>query len=137
MANHRYNRLLCRMSGPYRVHRVQPHSVSIEEEGKPSTVSIKRLMLSPTRELVTEMPDKTTHTTRPQLESPEQRDAAKEKKEATRNNTYVPQKYVVSRLACYVDTPQGRRHVVREYGCRSGGETPEPPHHIPKYFIWQ
>lgn len=48
MANATYNKLLIRALGPFHVNSVQPHTLTIEEDGIPNTISIDRATRAPT-----------------------------------------------------------------------------------------
>lgn len=108
MGNLQYNKLLRRTSGPYRLVSVQLHTVEINEDRIPNAVSADSLKLSRTRTHVTDTKYKKMQTTRPLHEHRQQRAAVKDAKKTTKNDTAVPEQFVVSHISRHVDTPQGK-----------------------------
>lgn len=99
VANRRNNKLLRQASGPYRVLRVQRHTVTIADDSTTKTVSMDGPMLSLPRQQVTDKAYETTHIWRPQNESQERQRAVKDAKEATKDDITVAQEYVKSPIA--------------------------------------
>lgn len=60
----------------------------------------------------------------------EQGNAVEDAKKATKDDTVVQRKYVISRIVHLLDAPQGRKYVVICYRCGPGDETLEQAHHI-------
>lgn len=108
MTNRRY-KLLRRPSVPYKLSSVYPHTVAIKRDWIPNTVSIDRLTQSRTREQVTYTPQETMHTTRQAKGNRQRRKPIKYTKGATKIDTTVLQRNVVSRIMRQVDTTQERK----------------------------
>lgn len=135
MENHRSNELIHKAVGPYEVLSFQLHIETIKEEGISNTDSSDCDKVSSTRGKITDKPCKTTHTTGQQSENQQRRNADKDAKEATKDDTILPQEYVVNIIMHHVDIPQGRRNLARWSGYSQIDDILESPHKIPTNFI--
>lgn len=70
--NYQFKRLLWRKPGPWKVPSVQFPAERVEEVGKPSDVSINRLILSPASTQMTNTPYRMMQTTQLGLENQQQ-----------------------------------------------------------------
>lgn len=90
MASRRFNKLIRQKFGRYRVLIVKRHTVTIEKEGIPNTISTNCRAESPPWEQVTNNLIETTHTGRQPKGNKQRRNAVKDARRAKRSNTTLP-----------------------------------------------
>lgn len=87
--------------------------MNFEENGVPNTVSIDLQTASLIQEQATENPHERTHATRQQNENQQGQMVVEDAKGTRKGDTNVLLEYLESRVMRHMDTPQGRRYVVR------------------------
>lgn len=119
----RYNKLLWHTMGPCTVMDVKSHVMTIDEDGKPSTMFIDRAIPvstdSPATTRTTPRPDQPAQTTLSQ-----NIDADKE-----------PPEYVADEVMDHRHTSDDHVYRVHWYRCTPEENTWEPASHLPRHFI--
>lgn len=103
MLSRRYNEGPRGSFQQYKAFSDHLHTVTSKDEKTWNTVSMYGLTLSPNRRKWTNIPHNATQTTRQLPEDGKQRNNSEDSNEATRNDTVVPRKYVITRVLSHLN----------------------------------
>lgn len=114
MSNPRCNKLYGRC-GDLQSAENPAHTVIIEDDCTPNTLSIAGLTLSPARGQGTDMPYRESHRARQQKGNQKRQNAVKDANPVTEDDNTVLQEYKVGLTMRHVPTPKRRSNVGRWY----------------------